>query len=121
MNIFSLDEYRKMAEEALKETGAFVRLSRGEGLFVTDALRRGCDLEFLSDHLSSFQLFVKDGLVFLTPDYGFDTETNGILTDILKADQEKREKIIRTHLSKSMRLKDQRKIALFQLLYERMV
>lgn len=121
MNIYSLDDYRKEAEEALKGTGAFLRISRGEGLFVTDAKRRNADMNALGERLSSFAVSEKDGLVYLTPDYGFSEETNAIYTDILKSDGEKKEKLIRQNLASAMRLKNQEQIELFAFLYERMI
>ncbi len=121
MNIFSLDDYKAQAEDAIKGMGAFLRISRGKGLFVTDAKRRNADMEMLKEKLPSFTFSEKDGLIYLTPDYGYSIDTNGIYTEILKSDGEKREKLIRQNLSKAMRLKNQEQIELFKLLYERMM
>ena len=120
MNIFSLDDYKMCAGNALKDTGAFLRVSRGEGLFVTDAKRHGADMEMLKEKLPSFAFSEKDGLVYLTPDYGFSSETNLIYTEILKSSGERQEKLIRQNLSKAMRTKNKEQIALFGCLYERM-
>ena len=121
MNIFSLDHYRKIAQCALDETGAFLRISRGDGLFVTDAKRRNADMEAIYKKLSGFSFFEKEGLTYLTPDYGFSNETNSIYTTILKADEEQTQKLIRTHLAVAMRMKNQEQIDLFKFLYERMM
>ena len=121
MNIFSLDYYRKIAQAALEGTGAFLRISRADGLFVTDAKRRNADMAALREKLSDFIFLEKDDLIYLTPHYGFSDETNSLYTEILKADKEKSEKLIRMNLSKAMRLKNDEQIRIFKLLYERMM
>ncbi len=121
MIIFSLDDYKNIAQEALKDTGAFLRISRGEGLFVTDAERRNADMNALKEKLSDFLFSEKDGLVYLTPKYGFSEETNALYTEFLKADEHKKEKLIRQNLASAMRLKNQEQIKLFTFLYERMI
>ena len=121
MNIFSLEHYRVIAQSALQGTGAFLRLSRSDGLFITDAKRRNADMEDIQDKLSGFTFFEKDGLTYLTPDYGFSDETNALYTEILKADSVKREKLIRMNLALAMRIQNDERIRLFKLLYERMM
>lgn len=121
MNIFSIDEFKVQAKKALEGTGAFIRVSKGEGLLVTDAVRRGCTLEELRNKLPGFQFFEKDSLVYLTPEYGFSAETNDLLTEILKADKLKREKLIRNGLAVAMRLKNREQIEVLKILFERMI
>lgn len=121
MNIFSLDDYKKVAGEALHGTGSFLRISRDEGLFVTDAKRRNADMNCLKEKLATFKITEKNGLVYLTPDYGFSDETNELLTLIIKSSGEKREKLIRQNLAQAMRLKKQEQISILKALYERMI
>ena len=121
MNIFSLDYYRKIAQAALEGTGAFLRISRADGLFVTDAKRRNADMSAIREKLPGFIFYEKDDLIYLTPHYGFSDQTNALYTEILKADKEKSEKLIRMNLSKAMRLKNDEQIRIFKLLYERMI
>ena len=121
MNIFSLDDYRKIVSDALAGTGAFLRISRAEGLFVTDAKRRNADMDDLKRKLQNFSFIEKNGLLYLTPKYGFSDETNRLYTGILKSDSEKTEKLIRCGLALALRTKNQEQIELFRLLYERTV
>ena len=121
MNIFLLDELRKKAEEALNGTDAFLRVSRSDGLFVTDAKRRNADMDVLKEKLSDFSINEKDGLLYLTPDYGLSDETSAIYTEILKSSGEKKEKLIRQSLSAAMRSKNSEQTELFGILYERMM
>ncbi|MBR3928717.1 MAG: hypothetical protein IKJ65_06935 [Clostridia bacterium] len=121
MTIYSLEEYKEMAEQALKDTGAFLRVSRDEGLFVTDAKRRGADVNALKKRLPGFSFSEKEGLVYLTPNYGFSSEANSACTMILKSDADKRERLIRTHLAAAMRSKNKEEIALFERFFERMI
>ncbi|MBQ6714929.1 MAG: hypothetical protein IJN21_00230 [Clostridia bacterium] len=78
-------------------------------------------MEDIQDKLSGFTFFEKDGLTYLTPDYGFSDETNALYTEILKADSVKREKLIRMNLALAMRIQNDERIRLFKLLYERMM
>ena len=121
MNIFLLDELRKKAEEALNGTDAFLRVSRSDGLFVTDAKRRNADMDELKEKLSDFSIIEKEGLLYLTPDYGLSDETSAIYTEILKSSGEKKEKLIRQSLSAAMRSKNAEQTELFGILYERMM
>lgn len=121
MNIFSLEELKKTAEDALKGTGAFLRVSRNEGLFVTDASRHGVPIEQIIERLPGFVIREEGGLCYLTPGYGFTDEINDACTQILKSEKEKREKLIRTNLASAMRKKDPQLIKLFQTYYERMI
>ncbi len=121
MNIYSLDYYREIVRSALAGTGAFIRVSRSEGLFVTDAKRRSADMAALYEKLPGFSFCEKDGLTYLTPDYGFSDDTNILYTEILKAGNEESEKLIRMNLSKAMRLKNDEQIKFFKILYERMI
>ena len=121
MNLYSIDYYRKIVEAALSDTGAFVRVSRAEGLFVTDAERRGVSIDALKEKLTGFSLSEKDGMIYIMPLTDVSDEADRIYSEILKAETKKKEKLIRIHLAEAMRLKDSKHIEMYQFLYERMI
>ena len=115
------DAYKAEASEILKSTNAFVRVSRGEGLFVTDAPRREKNEEAVNLLLRKYKARIDGGLLYFTPVYGFgDEEMERKYTEILKSDGAQKEKLIRTGLSVAMRKKDQLQIEIYKALYEGM-
>lgn len=121
MNLYPTpDKYKKEADEILKDTGAFLRISRGEGLFVTDAPRRDGAETALEILKNTYDAFIADGLMYLTPKYGFlSPETEKTYTRILKANMPEKEKIIRTSLAAAMRKKNAEDTAIYKILLER--
>lgn len=120
MNLYSIDYYKEIAEKAVSGTGAFLRVSRKDGLFVTDAKRRNAEMQGIERKLTGFEMLETDGLVYLTPKYGLREDLNHAYTEILKSGKDKQERKIREGLALALRLKDQEQIEFFRFLYERM-
>lgn len=107
MKKFSADEYREIAQDAIAGTGAFLRLSRTDELFVTDLPRRLPGFSKVCEVLGdTFEIRTENDLMFLSPALsGFETEFRKLLVCILKAEGEKREKLVRNALAVALRLK----------------
>lgn len=113
------EPYREKALSILKDTGAFLRISRGEGLFVTDAPRREKARDAVIQLNEKYKTHTENGLMYLTPLYFTDDEEmEKAYTGILKADEQLKEKLIRTGLSVAMRKKDMKKIRVYEDLLE---
>ena len=56
MNLYSIDYYKEIAEKAISGTGAFLRVSRKDGLFVTDVKRRNADMQEIERKLTGFEM-----------------------------------------------------------------
>ena len=113
------EPYREEALSILKDTGAFLRISRGEGLFVTDAPRREKARDAVIQLNEKYRTHTENGLMYLTPLYFTDDEEmEKAYTGILKADAQLKEKLIRTGLSVAMRKKDMKKIRVYEDLLE---
>ena len=96
------EEYRARVKAHLPG-GAFLRLDRGEALFVSDAPRFGVfDVE-----IEGFATETKGELTFITPLYSDAPDgIRPIMTALIKADGDKRERLIRQNLAVCMRKKD---------------
>lgn len=116
-----LDDYKKAALDVLSGTGAFLRVSRSEGLLVTDAPRRPGAAEAVIKLEEMYLCVKRESLLYLTPKYGLNNpETESAFTVILKADRARRDKLIRMGLSRAMREKDEYQTAFYKILLERM-
>lgn len=112
MKKFCVVELREKALEAIRDTGAFLRLSRSDDLFVTDAPRKTTDIENLQKRLENeFRVRLDGGLMYLTPHFPDQTEKfSKTLVSLLKETGEKREKLLRNSLAEAMRLKNTKEI-----------
>lgn len=118
MKIFTADEYRNMIFPVIRECGAFLRVSRKKGLFVSDApARSGSIGEIEKALIDEFSIVKKGNLMYLTPRFsGIDEETANAIVEILKAEPFIKQKLIRQALSKSMREKNDVKREIFETL-----
>lgn len=122
MNLsLEIDDYKKAALNALSGTGAFLRVSRSEGLLVTDAPRRPDAMDAVNKLKEMYLYVQRESLLYLTPKYGLkNPETESAFTMILKADRAQKDKLIRTGLSRAMREKDEYQTEFYKILLERM-
>lgn len=98
-----LDEYRMELEAIVKPSGAFVRLDRGDALFVTDAPRRGQVEPALPEGWNGR---CENGLLLATPDYGVPEVSGAFITKYLKSSPETADKLARQALAVALREKN---------------
>lgn len=103
-----LDDERKylygIAEKALlNASGAFLRIDRGDALFISDAPRRGAENFDALD--TDFECRVRDGLLRLTPRFPHVPESlRPFYLNLMKSGGAEREFRLRKALAENMRL-----------------
>lgn len=96
----TLEEMRGELETALS---GFVRVSRGEGLFVSDAPRRGKAYALPLGYTAKEE----NGLLFISPELKECPEAlREFMLGYLKADAAQREKLVRQRLAVALRQKN---------------
>lgn len=109
--------FKKDAQRFLPKQGAFLRLDRGEALFVCDAPRRGIFL--CAGWEEEFEIAERNGLLFLTPRLTFvPLRLRQTYLRMLKAMPAARERLIRQTLAECLRLKNGEEIAFMDQLYK---
>lgn len=108
MKKFTVKAYKEGIEALLTDTGAFLRISRTDGLFVSDLPRKKADIDgFIKSLNNAFEVKTDHGLLYLTPVFPeFSHQFQSILVSILKENGDKREKLIRNALAVAMRKKN---------------
>ena len=115
MRILTTEEYRERILPHLSDCGAFLRISRKEGLFVTDAPARMKCAKALKEALSEeFHSVIIGKCMYITPDFHTDTAASNEILEILKSEPQKRNVLIRQSLAKAMRNKDEINKAIFE-------
>ncbi len=100
-----LDEYRQDLRSKLPH-GSFLRLDRGEALFVSDAPRLGIEID--PESLSGYQVKIEDKLMYITPSFIEAPEKlREMLIHCLKSEGIQKERLLRMNLAKALREKDQ--------------
>lgn len=101
--MLSLDEHRNFIRSCLPPK-AFLRLDRGDSLFVTDAPR------FLPEknlQIPGYSTLLAGGILHITPVFeDIPTSLRDVMVRILKAEDEDRDRLIRTHLALALRQRD---------------
>ena len=104
----SLESFRCELKTLLPHD-SFLRVDRGQALFVSDAPRRHPEYKAIA--LEGFQIRAENDLLYITPIYDQAPESvTAVLTALLKSDSEQKDRIIRENLALNMRLKRQREI-----------
>ena len=99
----TLEEYKRQLEAILKPCGAFVRIDRGEALFVSDAPRR---IAHTIELPSEFTFIVKNGLMYIKPVFSDVPESlRDFYLIYIKAGAVQQDRLRRMKLSECMRLK----------------
>lgn len=100
----TLDEMKRELEKVFLPVGAFVRVDKGNGLFVTDAPRRAGEIPALPE---GFSAITENGIMHITPDFEDVPEGLKVFAlEFLKGDAGVKERLLRQNLAVMMRLKD---------------
>ncbi len=112
-----MTELENLIQTARSALGnAFVKIDRGSALLVSDAPARGLYTETAKAALSADYLQEESrGLVYLTPRLkNVPERLRRVYIDILKSENEKRERLIRQALAECLRLKNADEAAFMQ-------
>lgn len=122
MNVYPLldaecKHLKKVAAEALRPCGAFVRIDRGGALFVSDAPRYGISSAPSLEAL--FTLRPQGGLLFLSPRLPDVPEAlRNLYLRLLKAAPEIRDRLLREALAEALRLHHTEETQFFKQIFE---
>ena len=95
---------------------SFLRVDRGEALFASDAPKRGFEI----GDLPGFSVRIENGIAHITPLYeNAPCSVRPFLTEYLKAQGEKRDRLLRQSLALSMRKGDMEAGAYLKTLLEK--
>ena len=116
MKKFTADAYREKIARYTDSSGAFLRISRGAGLFVSNAPVKMDSVGHLIASLSDeFDILEIGSLLYFTPKFSFRNPClKDVLIEIMKAEPAKKDKLVRQSLAKAMREKDHEAKEIFE-------